>query len=160
LNGLIGQPNLFLTRMDNPVSDALGFDLGMDQWKDKRVRQAYSYAIERKKIVDSLLGGNAAIVNSPIRHAFVGYAPKNAYAYNPDMAKKLLADGGWDANREVLVSALPPDSETESATRAAVQQQLQAIGVKTKWEELESSVWVDKFYNNHTHDMVWIPATN
>ena len=32
--------------------------------------------------------------------------------------------------------------------------------MKTKWEELESSVWVDKFYNNHTHDMVCIPATN
>ncbi len=60
----------------------------------------------------------------------------------------------------MLVSALPPDSETERATRAALQQQLQAVGVKTRWEELESSVWVDKFYNNHVHDMVFIPATN
>jgi len=160
LNHLLGVQSLFLHRMNNPVSNTLGFNLRLDQWKDKRVRQAFAYAIDRKKIVDSLLGGNAEIVNSPIRHAFVGYKPKNDYAYNPDKAKQLLTEGGWDPNREVLVSGLPPDSETERATRAAVQQQLQAIGVKTRWEELESSVWVGKFYNDHTHDMVWIPATN
>jgi peptide/nickel transport system substrate-binding protein len=160
LNQLLGQQSLFLHRMPNPVSNTLGFNLRLDQWKDKRVRQALAYAIDRKKIIDSLLGSNAEIVNSPIRHAFVGYKPKNDYAYNPDKAKQLLGEGGWDPNREVLVSALPPDSETERATRAALQQQLQAVGVKTKWEELESSVWVDKFYNNHTHDMVFIPATN
>ena len=160
LNRLLGQPSLFLHRMPNPVSNTLGFNLRLDHWKDKRVRQAMAYAIDRKKIIDSLLGGNAEIVNSPIRHAFVGYKPKNDYAYNPDKAKQLLAEGGWDPNREVLVSALPPDSETERATRAALQQQLQAVGVKTNWEELESSVWVDKFYNNHVHDMVFIPATN
>jgi peptide/nickel transport system substrate-binding protein len=160
LNRLLGQQSLFLHRMPNPVSNTLGFNLRLDHWKDKRVRQAMAYAVDRKKIVDSLLGGNAEIVNSPIRHAFVGYKPKNDYAYNPDKAKQLLAEGGWDSNHEVLVSALPPDSETERATRAALQQQLQAVGVKTRWEELESSVWVDKFYNNHVHDMVFIPATN
>ncbi len=160
LNRLLGQSSLFLHRMNNPVSNTLGFNLRLDHWRDKRVRQALAYAVDRKKIIDSLLGGNAEAVNSPIRHAFVGYKPKNDYAYNPDKAKQLLAEGGWDANREVLVSALPPDSETERATRAALQQQLQAVGVKTRWEELESSVWVDKFYNNHVHDMVFIPATN
>ncbi|HEY3058899.1 MAG TPA: ABC transporter substrate-binding protein [Chloroflexota bacterium] len=160
LNRLLGQQSLFLHRMNNPVSNTLGFNLRLDHWKDKRVRQALAYAVDRKKIIDSLLGGNAASVNSPIRHAFVGYKPKNDYAYNPDKAKQLLAEAGWDASREVLVSALPPDSETERATRAAVQQQLQAVGIKTRWEELESSVWVGKFYNDHTHDMVFIPATN
>ena len=103
LNRLLGQQSLFLHRMPNPVSNTLGFNLRMDQWKDKRVRQAFAYAIDRKKIIDSLLGGNAAMVNSPIRHAFVGYKPKNDYAYNPDKAKQLLAEGGWDPNREVLV---------------------------------------------------------
>jgi peptide/nickel transport system substrate-binding protein len=160
LNRLLGQQSLFLHRMPNPVSNTLGFNLRLEHWQDKRVRQAVGYAVDRKKIIDSLLGGNAEIVNSPIRHAFVGYKPRNDYAYNPDKARQLLAEGGWDSNREVLVSALPPDSETERATRAALQQQLQAVGVKTKWEELESSVWVDKFYNNHVHDMVFIPATN
>ena len=95
-----------------------------------------------------------------MRHALVGYKPKNDYAYNPDKAKQLLAEGGWDSNREVTgqrPSAGLRDGARHARSGAA---QLQTIGVKTKWEELESSVWVDKFYKNHTHDMVWIPATN
>jgi peptide/nickel transport system substrate-binding protein len=160
LSRLLGVQSLFVQRMQNPVSNTLGFNLRLDHWKDKRVRQAVAYAIDRKRIIDSLIGGNAEQVNSPMRHAFIGYKPKNDYAYNPDRAKALLAEGGWDPNREVLVSALPPDSETERAIRAALQSQLQAVGVKTRWEELESSVWVGKFYNDHVHDMVYIPATN
>src|SRR5438874_4829872 len=80
LNRLLGQSSLFLHRMPNPVSNTLGFNLRMDHWKDKRFRQAMTYAIDRKKIIDSLFGGNAEIVNSPIHHAFGGYTPKDAYA--------------------------------------------------------------------------------
>ena len=82
------------------------------------------------------------------------------YDYNPDTAKKLLAEAGWDTSQTVTVSALPIGSETERAIRAALQSQLQAVGVQTNWEELEASVWAKKFYQDHQHDMVYIPATN
>ena len=116
LERLLANPQLFVHRMPNPVSRTIGFNLRLDHWKDKRVRQAMAYAVDRKRIVDSLLGGNAEVVNTPIRHSFVGYTAKNDYAFNPDRAKQLLTEGGWDTNREVLVSTLPPDSETERAT--------------------------------------------
>jgi peptide/nickel transport system substrate-binding protein len=156
----LAQPNLYMTRMANPVSNTLGFNLRLDKWQDKRVRQAIAYAVDRKKIVDSLFGGNAEIVNSPMRHPWVQYKPKNTYDYNPDTAKQLLADAKWDTSQTVTVSALPVGSDTERATRAAIQSQLQAIGVQTNWEELEASVWAKKFYQDHQHDMVFIPATN
>ena len=107
LNRLLGISQLFVQRMPNAVSASFGFNLRLDHWQDKRVRQAFAYAIDRQKIVDSLLGGNAEIVNSPMRHPWIGFKPKNDYAYNPDMARKLLADGGWDPNREILVSGTP-----------------------------------------------------
>lgn len=160
LNRLLAQPQLFLVKMRNPTSITLGYNLRLDHWKDKRVRQAMVYAIDRKKIIDSLLAGNAEIVNSPMRHPWIGYRPKNSYDYNPEKAKQLMGEAGWDPNREVLVSALPAPNETERAIRAAIQAQLQAVGVKTKWEELESSVWAKKFYDDHQHDMVYIPASN
>jgi peptide/nickel transport system substrate-binding protein len=160
LNRLLGVNQLFVHRMPNAVSASFGFNLRMDHWKSKQVRQAFAYAIDRKKIVDSLLGGNAEIVNSPMRHPWIGFKPKNDYAYNPDMARKLLTDGGWDPNREILVSGTPATSDTERSIRAAIQAQLAAAGIKSKWEELETSVWVAKFYNDHTHDAVFIGATN
>jgi len=160
LNRLLGLDRLFVQRMPNAVSATLGFNLRLEHWQDKRVRQAFAYAIDRKKIIDGLLGGNAETVNSPMRHPWIGFKPKNDYAFNPDTAKRLLAEGGWDPSREVLVSATPATSETERSIRAALQAQLAAVGVKSRWEELESSVWVAKFYNDHTHDAVFVGATN
>ncbi|MBV9324802.1 MAG: ABC transporter substrate-binding protein [Chloroflexi bacterium] len=160
LSHFLAQPSLFMVRMPNPVSQTLGFNLRTGYWQDKRVRQAMAYAIDRKKIIDSLLGGIAEIVNSPIRHPWVNYKPKNDYAYDPDKAKQLLTDGGWDFNRTVNVSSVPSSSETDRATRAAIQAMLEAVGVQTTWQEMEASVWAKQFYEDHTHDMVYIPATN
>ena len=95
-----------------------------------------------------------------MRHPWVQFKAKNDYAYNPDKAKQLLTEAKWDFNRQVAVSSVPSASETDRATRAAIQAQLEVIGVKTNWEEMESSVWAKKFYEDHAHDMVYIPATN
>jgi peptide/nickel transport system substrate-binding protein len=160
LNRLLGLKQLFVQRMPNAVSATLGFNLRLPHWQNKQVRQAFAYAVDRKRIIDSLLGGNAEIVNSPMRHPWLNFKPKNDYAYNPEMARKLLSDGGWDPNREILVSCTPATSDTERSIRAALQAQLAAVGVKSTWEALETSVWVAKFYNDHTHDAVFIGATN
>jgi peptide/nickel transport system substrate-binding protein len=159
LADFLAQPQLFLVRMPNPVQQIIGWNLRRDYYQDKRIRQAMLYAIDRKKIVDSLLGGNAVLVNTPIVHAWVGYTPKNEYAYDVAKAKQLLADAKWDPNREVTVMSIPATSETDRATRAAVQAQLEAVGVKSKWEELESSVFVKSFYQDYSYDMVYVPGT-
>jgi peptide/nickel transport system substrate-binding protein len=159
LGRFLAQPTLFLVRMPNPVQQIIGWNLRRDYWQDKRVRQAFMYAIDRKKIVDSLLGGNADLVNTPIVHSWVGYKPTNEYAYSVDKAKSLLAEAKWDNNREVSVISIPATSETDRATRAAIQAQLEAVGIKTKWEELESSVFVKSFYQDHSFDMCYVPGT-
>jgi peptide/nickel transport system substrate-binding protein len=159
LGHFLAQPQLFLVRMPNPVQQIIGWNLRRDYYQDKRVRQAMLYAIDRKKVVDSLLGGNAVLVNTPIVHSWVGFTPKNEYAYDVAKAKQLLADAKWDTNREVTVMSIPATSETDRATRAAVQAQLEAVGVKSKWEELESSVFVKSFYQDHSYDMVYVPGT-
>src|SRR5262249_5351101 len=56
LDHLLGLKQLFVQRMPNAVSSTIGFNLRMPQWQDKRVRQAFAYAIDRQKIIDSLLG--------------------------------------------------------------------------------------------------------
>jgi peptide/nickel transport system substrate-binding protein len=71
LNRLLGLKQLFVQRMPNAVSATLGFNLRMPHWQSKQVRQAFAYAIDRKRIIDGLLGGNAEIVQSPMRHPWV-----------------------------------------------------------------------------------------
>ena len=88
----------------------LGFNLRTDYWKDKRVRQAMAYAIDRKKIIDSLLGGNAEIVNTPIRHPWVNYKPKNDYA---------LQSGQGQAVADRRRVGLQPDGDRQLAAGSA-----------------------------------------
>ncbi len=70
------------------------------EWAEKRIRQAIRYAID----VDSLLqtvypGARAAYTMFP--HDWAVPDDLNMYEYNPDKAKELLAEAGWDPDREV-----------------------------------------------------------
>jgi peptide/nickel transport system substrate-binding protein len=71
---------------------------------DIRVRRALNMAIDRESIVNDYWGGNAELLSSPLLpgiHPF--YTPLNElpkttqdmYKYNPEKAKKLLAQAGY-----------------------------------------------------------------
>ena len=80
------------------------FNMTEDRFKDPRVRKAFNYAIDREKITRDVLRGQYhengiyGIV-PPIGTAFKGYDFKGVkevgYSYNPELAKKLLAEAGF-----------------------------------------------------------------
>ncbi|MBI2360959.1 MAG: peptide ABC transporter substrate-binding protein [Deltaproteobacteria bacterium] len=63
----------------------------------KEVRQAVAYAIDRDKIISTLLEGQAGRLDGPIGPGQYGYDPelRPRYEYNPDKARKLLAQAGY-----------------------------------------------------------------
>ncbi len=63
---------------------------------DLRVRQALAHAIDRKLIIDRILGGHATAINGILSPDAFGFDPTlPAYAYDAERAKKLLADAGF-----------------------------------------------------------------
>ncbi|MEZ4936082.1 MAG: ABC transporter substrate-binding protein [Crocinitomicaceae bacterium] len=80
-----------------------GFNLTKSYFKDKRVRKAISFAINRQSIYDKILKrqayspGQAGVV-PPIK-LFKGYdfdkVQENSYSYNPEKARKLMAEAGY-----------------------------------------------------------------
>lgn len=80
------------------------FNMADDRFKDVRVRQAFNYAIDRNKITQNVLRGQAyengifGIV-PPLSSAFRGYnftEVKNvSYSYNPEKAKQLFQEAGY-----------------------------------------------------------------
>lgn len=71
-------------------------------WKDKRVRQAFMYAVDRNLLTQKANVGFDAVM-SPLGNSSAYTHPVlDKYAYNPDKANQLLDAAGWkwDASHE------------------------------------------------------------
>ena len=63
----------------------------VNQLSDERVRQAIAYAIDMDTIVETLFEGKAIVADSMIPNGGFKAEGLNAYSYDPDRARELLA---------------------------------------------------------------------
>lgn len=64
--------------------------------KDKVVRQAIAYSIDRQRLIQEAIDGLGSIVNGPLLPGMPGYdASLEGYPYNPVEAQRLLEEAGW-----------------------------------------------------------------
>ncbi len=76
----------------------LGFHCELWPTNDKKVRQALSYAVNVKGIVENILEGAAVMPKGYLAPAVFGFKDMNLqsrYPYDPVKAKQLLAEAGW-----------------------------------------------------------------
>lgn len=65
-------------------------------FKDKAVRQALTYGLDRQKITDTVYGKYAQVINvSQAKASWTYSEPDNKYEFNIEKAKKILDDAGW-----------------------------------------------------------------
>lgn len=128
-------PNEFIT-------DEAGKPLAANPLHDLRVRQALSLAINRKGIADRVLQGTVTVANQWMPKGSFGFNPEVAdIAYNPEQAKKLLADAGFPKGFRITVH-VPGDRYPQAPeTVQAVAQFWTRIGVKTAVEVVPWSVY-------------------
>lgn len=62
--------------------------------KDRRVRQALNYAVDKQAIIQNVLFGAADLADAPMASSLFGYCKVGAYPYDPARAKQLLAEAG------------------------------------------------------------------
>jgi peptide/nickel transport system substrate-binding protein len=114
-----------------------------DYFKDVRVRRALSEAIDRKTIVKQALYGfgdiavSSLTANNPYFNKEVDGDP-----YNPEDAKKLLQEAGWDFNRELTFVSYNSNPARVVAT-TIIQQNLKAIGVNVKVQIVDWPTLID-----------------
>ena len=103
-----------------------------DYFKDARVRQAISFAINRQAIVDQLLAGEGMYAVSSITPSSPYFNDKIAAdPYNPEKAKELLEQAGWDFNR-VLDFPVPIGNKVREDSAVLIQQDLAKVGIKSE----------------------------
>ena len=81
----------------------LGMHSSVPEFKNKLVRQAVNYAIDRNALVKNVLRGNAYPMDAPVGPDQYGYSRELRPKYNHDRerAKKLLAQAGYPNGFEV-----------------------------------------------------------
>jgi ABC-type transport system substrate-binding protein len=99
---------------------------------DKRVRQALLYAIDREAMAQVLYAGKVAVVHSPIEVPGIPESPTmKKYEYDPEQAKALLAEAGWDPNQVIYWDvAMVPSDEATLAYYATINDFWAQVGVK------------------------------
>lgn len=137
-------PNLALLSAQIARYSILFLNLGhpdLPFFQEQEVRQALLYALDRQRIVESALGGQALVAHSPLIPGTWAYnddVPR--YEYNPDMASELLDEAGWELpagsggvrrkEDQPLAFTLLTSSEPErSAVAQMIAEQWAAIGV-------------------------------
>jgi len=101
--------------------------------KDKRVRQAFNYAVDKKAIVKKILFDTGEPMDGPVSPKVFGYAKmETQYDYNPDKAKQLLKEANFDFNQAVRLATPQGRYLFDTQVAEAVLAYLQAIGVKAE----------------------------
>lgn len=98
---------------------------------DIRVREALNIAVDRKAIIESLLGGATVPATQPAPDVVYGFNPDlRPIPYDPDRARALLAEAGYPDGFGLVVEATAGSSANDSAVNLVVAQYLAAIGVE------------------------------
>lgn len=130
----------------------LGFNCQKAPFNDRRVRQALNYAIDRERILKTILEGRGELATGPIPHLLLQNWNKG-YRYDPDKARALLKKSGLENKLKFRIYQ-PPDQDTIDIMEV-VQQYLKIIGVEAEIVQLEWSAFKDAI-NKGEADSFWL----
>jgi len=131
--------------------------------KDRRVRQALNYAVNKDAIIRDILRGTAIVARSPMSPVYGPYYEEAVarYPYDLDKARALLKDAGY-ANGFELTFLVPESgsgmqSPVEMAT--VIQANLTQIGVRAKIQTMEWGAYLKKYLDApDMAEMSWNPS--
>ena len=147
-----GNANFEMVRADSADVFTLAFNSARAPFTDPRVRQALSMAIDGEKLVGTQ-NGDAKPLGSPVTELEPGYADLTAvHAYDPEAARKLLADAGQQ-NLSLTITA---PNFYDTASLDLVTSQLADIGVSAKVKSVEFPTWLNDVYSNHDFDLSYV----
>ncbi len=102
-------------------------------FRKKKVRQAVSYAINTKAIVENIYKGMAAQASHPLPPGVMGYNKNlDPYPHDPQKAKKLLKEAGYQDGFDFELATMTnprPYFPSPSQTANAVKSDLKKVGI-------------------------------
>lgn len=113
--------------------------------KDIRVRKAISYAINRQALIDNVLDGCGVPLNSMIAPPLVGSIELENFEYNPELAKQLLKEAGYEEGFDIKVLSFDMMRKKQLEY---IKLDLAKVGINMSYEFLELEDYLDIITKN------------
>ena len=137
----------------------LALNMEKPPFDNLKVRLAINHAINKTEIVERLYQGLGIPAKNPIPPTLWSYNDSiEDYAYDPELAKQLLAEAGYPDGFETTLWALPvprPYIPDGMALAEAIRSDLQIIGVAAEIVTFDWGTYLDKTANGE-HDMAML----
>jgi ABC-type transport system substrate-binding protein len=121
-------------------------------FNNEKLRQAFNAAIDRKTIARVISEEYGRVTPNFVSPLSWVYDPDlgNPYAYDPGLAKKLLAEAGYPNGFDTTISIIKRDPDVEIGQ--LIQAQLAKVGINVEVEIMERQGYVAKVVANRAYE--------
>ncbi len=143
----------------------LGYNLKHQYFKDKRVRQAISHAINKQEIVDGILLGQGVEATGPYKpDMWVYNGNVKKYEYSKEKALALLAEAGFQKGPDGILKKdgkpfefnilLSQGNSVRIQSAEIIQRRLSEIGITVKIRVIEWASFINEFIDKKNFEAV------
>lgn len=168
-----GRMDITLKRYPSNEFEFIAFNLSNDILKETEIRKAIAYTVDRTKIINDIMPGEAVASEFPvIPDTWMYDTNVISNEVSLEKARALISESGWEENRNGVLSKrigwrnvplelellVNNDNDTRIKVAEEIKKQLSSVGItvninKVKWDELNKRVKDGNF------DMVFLGCT-
>jgi len=122
-------------------------------FNDRRVRLALNYGVDVQNIIDTAFFGVGHPSGSPLIPGLsVYYQDSLSYPYEPDRARTLLGEAGFNEGNKLSFEITVPSNYTMHVdTAQVIVNQLQKIGVDATIKLVDWTTWINEIYRGRQY---------
>jgi ABC-type transport system substrate-binding protein len=149
---LLGQSGIKIDVVPSLRGYSIEVNQAMAPFTNFKVVQAVNYAIDRKAVVKTILGGIGKPSYQAFPRGYVGYSEEvaNLYPYDPEKAKSLLASAGYANGSGPSFAITYFDYGSFKALAQLLQSELNAVGFQTSLTVLPLAQAAQAVYVDHS----------
>jgi peptide/nickel transport system substrate-binding protein len=130
-----------------------------EEFRDRRVRRAFNYAVDTQALARSVYGGLAVRANQPVPENMAGYNDSlEMYERDVERAQSLLEEAGYGDGFEIEIATFRnPRTYNPSPSQAAqlVKSNLEEVGISATINTQEFNAFID-YTNSGKHDVCFL----
>lgn len=136
--------NVELVKVNGTRMDYVGFNMQKEQFKDVKVRQAISMAIDKQNIVENVLMGQGVPAVGPLAPTVVGNSQElKPLGFDVEKAKALLAEAGY-ADGFTTTLWVNEGNKERADIAEYIQANLAEIGITVDIQIIEWGAFLEK----------------